>query len=114
MDLLMKRSVGGRGWRGMLIVLAICSLTVNVATRFWVPSTSPNHTAKSVEQRSVQPKRQHLNKDAARWVASRADFSIIEPVTIEACLAPAGPSLPQHFLSDSLYNRPPPSSEFLL
>jgi len=103
------REVGGRGWRGMVIVIAICSLTLTVATRFWAPSTSQSHVAKSIDRRSVDPKRQHLDRDAVRWVAPRASFSFVSPATIETRVAPAGPLLPKHVFTDSLYNRPPPS-----
>ena len=111
---LKHRKVGGRGWRGALIVIAICSLTLSVATRFWAPSTSQSHIVKSIDQRSVDPKRQHLNKDATRWVAPLIDFSILAPAAIETRLAPTGPILPKHVFSESLYNRPPPSSVFFL
>ncbi len=110
-----NRKAGGREWRGVLVVIAICSLTLSVATRFWAPSISQSHiVTKSIDQRSVDPKRQHLNKDATRWVAPLIDFSILAPAAIEARLAPTGPILPKHVFTESLYNRPPPSSGFLL
>ena len=107
-----NRKIDGRGWRSALIVIAICSLTVTVATRFWASSTSQSQTVKSVEHQSVDPKRQHLNKDAARCVSPSTNLSVIAPVTIEIRIAPAVPLLPKHVFSDSLYNRPPPSSAF--
>src|ERR1700680_2387915 len=106
------RGMGERGWRGVVIVIAICSLTLSVATRFWAPCTSQSHIEKSVHRQSVDPKRQHLNKDAARCVAPSVSFSFITPAIIEARVAPAGPLLPKHVFTDSLYNRPPPSSVF--
>ena len=98
----------------MLVVVAICSLTFNVAARFCAPWTSQSHTARSADRRPTEPKRQHLDRDATKWVAPVANFSILERVAIEARLAPAGPILPTHVFSNSLYNRPPPSSGFLL
>jgi hypothetical protein len=89
-------------------------LTVSVATRFWASSTSQSQTVKSVDHQSLDPKRQHLNKDAARWVSPSASFSVIAPVTIETRLPPATPLLPKHVFSDSLYNRPPPSFAFFV
>jgi hypothetical protein len=109
-----NRKIDARGLRSALIVIAICSLTVSVATRFWASSTSQSQTVKSVDHQSVDPKRQHLNKDACRWVSPSATFSIFAPVEIETRLAPAGPLLPKHVFSDSLYNRPPPSSAFFV
>src|SRR5579863_207392 len=106
--------VGQHRWQRALIVIAICSLTFSLATRFWVTHASSSHSVRTVERRSVEPKRQHLNRDAIRWVAPATDFSIIEPAPIEASLALDGPPLPKHVFSDSLYNRPPPSSDFYL
>jgi hypothetical protein len=107
-----NRKVDAHGWRSALIVIAICSLTVSVATRFWASSSSQSQTVKSVDHQPVDPKRQHLNKDAARWVSPSAFFSVIAPVTIEASLSPAVPLLPKHVFSESLNNRPPPSFAF--
>ena len=98
----------------MLIVVAICSLTLSLATRFWAPYTSQSPIVKSVDRRPAEPQRQHLDRDAAQWTAPVASFSIIEPSTIEISLAPAEPLLPMHVFSESLYNRPPPSSELFL
>jgi len=108
------RKIDPHGWRIALIVIAICCLTVSVATRFWTSSSSPYQTVKSINHQSLDPKRQHLNKDAARWVSPSASFTVIAPVTIEISLAPAVPLLPKHVFSESLYNRPPPSQAFFL
>jgi hypothetical protein len=111
---LTHRKVDARGWRSALIVIAICSLTVSVATRFWASSRSHTQIVKSVDHRPLDPKRQHLNKDASRWLAPSAAFSFIAPVTIETRLAPAGSLLPKHVFSENLYNRPPPSFSFFV
>jgi hypothetical protein len=105
---------GKRDWRGVAIFIVVCSLTFCLATRFWVPSTSSSHAAKSVDRRPVEPKRQHLDRDATQWVAPSSSFSIIEPAAPGAHLFTDGPLLPQHVFSDSSYNRPPPSSGYLL
>src|ERR1700693_594710 len=109
-----NRKVDARGWRSALIVIAICSLTVSVATRFWASSSSQSQTVKSVDHQPVDPKRQHLNKDAARWVSPSTTFSIIAPAPVETSLVPAVPLLPKHVFSDTLYNRPPPSFAFFV
>jgi len=101
--------VGERGWQGLLVVIAICSLTLSVATRFWVPGTSQSPIVKSLDRRAAEPARQHLDRDAIQWVAPVANFSIVEPAAVEASLVPAGPPLPRLVFSDSESNRPPPS-----
>jgi hypothetical protein len=98
----------------MLVIIAVCSLTLSVATRFSTPSSDQSHIVKSVDRRSAEPQRQHLDKDATRWVAAVASFIIDEPIAIEPSLVPASPLLPQHTFSESLYNRPPPSPEFYI
>jgi hypothetical protein len=103
-----------RRWQGALIVLAICSLTLSVATRFSAPLGAQSHSVKSVDRWPSEAKRQHLDRDASRWIAPAASFSMIEPGTIETRLLLADPLLPKHVFSDSLYNRPPPASEFFL
>jgi hypothetical protein len=92
-----------------LIPLVICSLTISLATRFCVHISSQAHTSKSVERRSVEPKRQHLNKDAIRWVASATPSTFFRPATLDLRVAPAQTPLPSHIADESLYNRPPPS-----
>jgi hypothetical protein len=113
MHLLRHLKLGGSGWRNLLIAAAICSLTFSLATRFSIPTDSQAHTAKSVERRSVEPKRQHLDRDAAGWAAPIIAFENIEPADTEVSLASTEPIFPTHIFSSSLYNRPPPSSEFL-
>jgi len=114
MQLLRHLRLGESGWRNALIAAVICSLTFSLATRFCIQVDSQPHTAKSVERRSVEPKRQHLDRDASRWVAPIIAFDIIEPTATEVSLASTEPIFPSHIFSSSLYNRPPPSSEFLL
>jgi hypothetical protein len=110
MQSLRHRGFGGRYSQRVLIAVAVCSLTFSVATRFWTPCSNQSHAVKAVDRRSGEPKRQHLDRDASRWVAPVAHFTIIEPGAIETRLAPTGPLLPKHVFSDSLYNRPPPLS----
>ena len=105
--------MGERRWQRVLIVLAVCSLTLSVATRFWTFGHYQSHVVKSIDRRSIEPKRQHLAGDATRWAAPSTNFSIIEPGAIETRLAPAGPPLPKPVFTNSLYNRPPPLTDFL-
>jgi hypothetical protein len=114
MDLLKHRRTVEHKWQLVLIVIAICSLTLSVATRFWSPCTSQSYIVKSLGRRPAQPARQHLDRDASKWIAPNPDLSLIEPGTIEIRSVPASPQLPKHLFIDSLYNRPPPSSGFLL
>src|ERR1700722_4013640 len=106
------RKVDARGWRSALIVIAICSLTLSLATRFWTPSRSHTRIVKSVDHRSLDPKRQHLYDDTARWVFPAPCFTVTAPAAVEASLTTAVPLLAKLVFSDSLQNRPPPSFAF--
>jgi len=101
-------------WQGVLILTLICSLTFSLATRFWVLHVSQSYSTISADRRSVEPKLQHFDRDDFQWITPTATFRVIATTLVETCVAPTGPLLPQHVFSDCLYNRPPPSSGFLL
>jgi hypothetical protein len=113
MQWLNHRRVGERRWQSVVIVIAICSLTVSVATRFGTPWRSQSHIARSADHRPAEAKRQHLNKDATQWIAPNVSFSIRTTV-VATHLAPARPLRVTRLFDQSLYNRPPPSSPFFL
>jgi len=99
----------------VLIALVICSLTVSLANRFCAEdSASPVHAVKSVERRSVEPKRQQFNRDAGlaavpiRAAAFAAVPLLYVPVAQPDSILPCPPA------NQSLYNRPPPSSSNIL
>jgi hypothetical protein len=94
--------------RGALVVLAICSLTVSLATRYTVlDSKAP--TGKIVKSQSSDAKRQHLVKDALKWTAPVAEFTLLPAV--RSCVHAVSAVFPATNLSSEswLYNRPPPS-----
>ena len=101
-------------WQGVLIFTLICSLTFSLATRFCALHVSQSYSTTSTDRRSVEPKLQHFDRDAFQWITPAATFRVIATTAVETCLVPAGPMLPQHVFSECLYNRPPPSSGFLL
>lgn len=104
-----SRKVADRGWRGVLILVAVCALTSSLATRFYLPTTSQCHTTNSVEVRSPEPKRQHLDRDASHWVAPDNTFTLMQPALADLGLTPIRPVLITPIFGDSLYTRPPPS-----
>jgi hypothetical protein len=106
---LKDRSTGVRGWSCLLIAAVIGSLTFSLATRFWVPLPSQAHTVKSVQRRSLDPKRPHLDRDAAQWVEPVVSFSIVKPASLDPSVATEDPLFQSQVLNKSLYNRPPPS-----
>lgn len=114
MRILGQRSSEGRVWRGLLIVVAVLSLTVSLATRFVIPSSSPTHTVKAVSRSLVEPQRQRLNCDAVQWSAPVQVSAFADLVVFYSRVAPSEPEVTTHIFDDSPYNRPPPSLAFSL
>lgn len=107
--LLMENHCGKRvlhRWEVAIIVLAICGLTVSVATRTFRARFSTATTVKSI---SGQPIRQHMDRDAANWVPPVATLAeVLEMPVFYPRVAPAGPPLPRLYYEEALSNRPPP------
>lgn len=95
-------------WCRALVLGAVLSLAISVATRY---STVVRHEAatKILKSQSLDAKRQHLLKDGLHWSAPAATFVLFEPT--EACLVrlPSISTGLRHYATDFLYSRPPPS-----
>jgi hypothetical protein len=93
-------------WRVLIIVLAICGLTVSLATRTVHLRVVQGNT---VTSDSTRPMRQHLNRDAMQWMAPIPVFTILQVPTFFLPVSPNIPPLPTVHYDESLSNRPPPS-----
>ena len=93
-------------WRVFVIVLAICGLTVSLATRTFRLTFPQTPTAQSS---SAQATRAHLDRDASTWVPPVPILTTLQVPAFYPRLAPAGPPLPTVLFDQSLSNRPPPS-----
>ena len=94
-----------RRWEVAIVVLAICGLTVSLATRTFRTRSSTGTIVKSVTQ---QPVRQHMDSDAAKWIPPVSTLTVLEVPVYYPRFAPAGPPLPRLYYEESLSNRPPP------
>jgi len=92
-------------WRVLIIVLAICSLTVSLATRTFRLKVAHDVTVSSADGQAM---RQHLDRDAANWVPPVLTYTALQLPTFYPYVAPAGPPLATVLFDKSLYNRPPP------
>src|ERR1700722_5487684 len=95
----------------LLIILAIAFLTVNVVTRYSVPSADAPRvrTASAAKAPSQESQRQRLLSNGLHWISpppvSTAFLPPRVPVRAVSAVFPA-----IHLGSESwLYNRPPPS-----
>ncbi len=103
-----------RAWCGLVVLVAVCSLTVSVATRYSSPLNPSSPAVKTVRTHTTpDAKRQRLAKNAADWAPPLVCFDALRSPSSYPRIAPAGPPIPSLLLEQSLYNRPPPSSEFL-
>jgi hypothetical protein len=103
----------GRGWRRLLILVAICSLTLSVATRFSLSIRAQGHAVKSMDSRSGVPKQQRLDRDTSRFAVPVANFTPLRPLVFHSSVIPPEPSRSLDIPSPVLSNRPPPLSSVL-
>lgn len=95
-------------WRIFIIALAICGLTVSLATRTFRLTTSHGVTVKSGD---AQAKRQHMDRDGVHWVPPVPVLTALKAPSPAGYpyLAAAGPRFATVLFDQSLSNRPPPS-----
>ncbi len=101
-------------WYLAIVLVAVCSLIVSVATRYSYTWDDPSTTVKAVQiHTSPEAKRQRLAKDAADWTPPVIHFGVLHAPSSYPLIAPSGPPMPGLQFEESLYNRPPPFSESL-
>jgi hypothetical protein len=101
-------------WCAAVVLVAAWSLTVSLATRYSTPWDASAPTVKVVQTHtSPEAKRQRLAKDAFDWAPPVVCFSILLAPSSYPRVSPAGPPMPSLLFEESLYDRPPPSSEIL-
>jgi len=103
-----------RTWCALVVLLAVCSLTVSVATRYSSSFDPSSPTVKTVQTHTTpDAKRQRLAKNAATWVPPLVCFDVLRSPSSYSRIAPAEPPIRSFLLEENLYNRPPPYSAFL-
>jgi len=91
-----------------IVVLAICSLTGSLATRFTV-SGSKVQQVTSVRSQSAEIKRQHLLGKALQWTVPPSSFALFQPPRSHVLAASVVVPF-NNLVSESwLHNRPPPA-----
>jgi len=95
-------------WLRGLILGAILSLALNVATRYSTITRQEAGTTKSATSQSLDGQRQNLLNDGLHWSAPAAKFVLFEPAGISAATLPAVPSITGCHSEECLYDRPPP------
>jgi hypothetical protein len=95
-------------WRIAVIVLAICSLTASLATRYTALGPEVQKVA-AVKSQSLDVQRQRLLSNTLQWTAPASSFTLFQPPRPPVFAVPV--IVPATNLSSEnwLYNRPPPS-----
>jgi|SRR5271163_2438096 len=100
-----------KSWCAVVVLIAVCLLTVSVATRYCSAGDVSPLAVKTVQGHGASDaKRQRLAKNAAAWVPPLVSFDVLRSPSSYARIAPAPPLIPNLLLEENLYNRPPPSS----
>jgi hypothetical protein len=97
-------------WRKSLVLIAVLSLAISVATRYSVVEQQ-KASARIVKSQSLDATRQHLLNDSLHWSAPSATFVLFVPTEVSLATWTAVPSVIRLHADDFLYSRPPPSSE---
>lgn len=100
-------------WRqrgcALVVVLAVCALTVKVTTRFSLYESGATPAVTSAQQHmSPAPNRQRLMSTATACTVPIIRVSLLDSTSSYPRIAPAGPPIPSALFEQGLYNRPPP------
>ena len=102
---------GIKRWWALMVLLAVCSLAVSVATRYTSAPPDPDGATTTVRNHVVpEPGRQRLLQNAATWIPPVICSTVFDVPPSYSRLVPDRPRVPNILLEDNLYNRPPPSS----
>jgi hypothetical protein len=102
---------GLHNWRALLVLVAVCSLTVSLATRYGSPFAPSSHTVKTARTLAPQDaKRQRLVKNAVNWMPPVVCFGVLPAPVVHLRFAPAAPLAASLLFEVSLFDRPPPFS----
>src|ERR1700751_162330 len=92
-----------RRWCVLVVMVAVCALTVHVSTRY-CSFDSSSYTVKTLHKRSLETNRHRLTKNAANWAPPLVDASALGLPTSYSRIAPAESSIPTLSFDKSLYD----------
>ena len=98
---------GGKRWCTAIVLIAVCALTISVATRY---GYSPGPANETVVQKhhSLPPGLQRLLNNAATWIPPVVEAAIFHELEQYSHVAPSDSPVSSAVLERQLYNRPPP------
>jgi hypothetical protein len=103
-------SLGRKRFCTGIVLVAVCALTVSVATRYGSALVSDSVTKVVQKQTSWEPSLQRLLNNAATWVPPVVESAVLQTPRYSPEVIPSGPQTFSNLLLESdLFNRPPPS-----
>ena len=101
---------GRRRWCTAVVLVAVCALTVSVATRYSYSLKPVDEAVKSVQKYSSwNPGLQRLLNNASTWMPPIADTEIMQDPGYYPDIPQSRPAISNVLLEKNLYNRPPPA-----
>jgi hypothetical protein len=98
-------------WCALVTLLAVCSLTVSVATRYSSTAITPSSASTSVHKPgSTEPARQRLDNNAATWMPPLVVVTVLYVPSAHPAVTVTEPDISNPSFVSSLYHRPPPVS----
>jgi hypothetical protein len=92
-------------WQFLLIIVTVSALSGSLVTRTF--HLKLQHCV-SAGSNSPQAVRQHLDRDASKWMAPALRIAPLQVSTLDPRVVTSGLPLPNLLLDENLYNRPPP------
>lgn len=93
----------------VVVLIAVGSLTVSLATRYSSPWDASNSVRTIQTHVAADAKRQRLAKNAAIWMPPVFSFTVLQVPSFYPRISPAGPPVRSLVCDERLYNRPPPA-----
>ncbi len=103
---------GRKRWCTAIVLIAVCALTVSVATRYDSPVASGAKVSILQQQSSWEPGIQRLLNNAATWIPPVIISVLLQDPGYYPHVAPSRPIFRSVLLESDLYNRPPPTRNF--
>ncbi|HEY1676619.1 MAG TPA: hypothetical protein VGG04_02830 [Candidatus Sulfotelmatobacter sp.] len=99
---------GCKRWCTAIVLIAVCALTISVATRYGFTQGPPKGTV-AQKHHSLTPGLQRLLNNAATWIPPVVEAAIFRNSGQYRHIAPSDSPVASVVLERQLYNRPPPA-----
>lgn len=97
-------------WCTLVVLLAVCTLTLSVTTRYGKSQAAPDRSQTVVAKvHSWTPGLQRLLNNASTWIPPVVIAAILQKPSYSPHISQPIPMVSGVLLEENLYNRPPPS-----